>query len=130
MHKMNNIRAASRAKQGGMSFFGMLIIGVMFAIFGLVALKVVPAYLDYFAVKKIIQTMATSDEVRTGTVADIRRSFDKRVSAEYTEAVKSSDLDITKEGGETVVTAAWSQRIPLIANWTLVIDFTTSTANR
>ncbi len=117
-------------KQRGMSVLGMLIIGAMLAVFGLVGLKVVPAYLDFFAVKKIIQNMATSDVVRTGTVPDIRKAFDKQVAAEYTEAVKSSDLDITKEGGETVVTAAWAQRIPLFANWTLIIDFTTSTSNK
>lgn len=118
------------AKQRGMSALGMLIIAAMLATFGFVGLKVVPAYLDYFAVKKIIQDMSSSNEVRSGTVAEIRTSFDKRVSAEYTEAVKSSDLDITKEGGETVVTANWTPRIPLFFNWTLELAFTASTANR
>ena len=34
-------------------------------------MKVLPAYLDYLTVKKIMASMANSEEVRTGTVKDI-----------------------------------------------------------
>ncbi|MBL8510117.1 MAG: DUF4845 domain-containing protein [Betaproteobacteria bacterium] len=93
-------------------------------------MKVVPAYIEYNAVKGVISNMATSEEVKSGTVAQIRASFDKRASIAYVTVVKGEDLDITKDGNETVVTAAWSQRIPLFKNHTLLIDFSTSTTDK
>ena len=121
--------AASLNRQRGMSFLGIFLILAVCGFILLLGLKIVPAYLEYFTIKKIIGTMKTSDEVRTGTVADIRKSFDKRVSADYVETVKSDDLEISKDGNETVVTAAWTHRIPLFARHTLMIEFSTSTAD-
>lgn len=120
----------SPSRQRGMSFISLLILFVLGGAIVLLGLKVVPAYTDYFLIKKIITSMANSDEVRGGTVADIRKSFDRRVSADYTETLKGEDLDITKEGNETVVSATWSKKIPLFTNHTLVIDFSASTASK
>ncbi len=116
--------------QRGVSFF-MLV--VYFAVGGgitLLALKVIPAYLDYFTVKKIFAGMATSEEVRSGTVQDIRKTFERRALIDYQKSVTVDDLEITKEGNETVVTAAWQAKLPLFTSWTLTIDFSVSTADK
>jgi Domain of unknown function (DUF4845) len=128
MKKTTMRKTAGLYKQRGVSFFGLLIIFAVCGMFLLLGLKVVPAYLDYFTVKKIITSMSTTDEVRSGTVAEIRRSFDKRATIDYQNAVKAEDLEVTKEGNETVVTAAWQHKIPLFPTWTLTIDFNVSTA--
>ena len=125
-----NTHVAMAKRQRGMSFISLIFIFVVCGLVFLLGLKIIPAYLEYFTVKKIIATMKSSDEVRTGTVADIRKSFDKRVSADYSEAVKSDDLEITKDGNETVVTAAWTHRIFLIPRHTLLIEFSASTADK
>ncbi len=117
-------------RQRGMSFFAIMFVLIICGLALVLGLKIVPAYTDYFVIKKIIAAMATSDEVRSGTVADIRRSFSKRMSADYSETLGGDDLDITKEGSETVVTANWSKRISLFTNHALVIDFSTSTAGK
>jgi hypothetical protein len=117
-------------RQRGMSAIGLIFMFVMGGAILLLGLKVFPAYTDYFVIKKVIAAMAGSDEVRSGTVADIRRSFDKRMAADYSDTLKGDDLDITKEGNETVVSATWAKRIPLFTNHALVIDFSTSTAGK
>jgi hypothetical protein len=96
----------------------------------LLGMKVVPAYLDYLTVKKILVSMSTSEELRSGTVQDIRRSFDRRATIDYQKSVTAEDLEVTKEGGETVVTATWQAKIPLFTSWTLLIDFSASTADK
>lgn len=125
-----DINTGMAKRQGGMSFISLIVIFSVVGLIFLLGLKIIPAYLDYFTVKKIIANMKTSDEVKTGTVADIRKSFDKRVSADYSEVVKSEDLEITKDGNDTVVTAAWTHRISLIPRHTLLIEFSTSTAEK
>jgi hypothetical protein len=93
-------------------------------------MKLVPAYLEYFSVKKVIAAMATSEQVKSGTVAEIRKSFSLRSVMDNINAVQPDDLEITKEGGETVVTATWQQKITLFTGYTLLIDFTASTADK
>jgi hypothetical protein len=74
--------------------------------------------------------MAASEEVRSGTVAEIRKSFDRRATIGYVEDITADDLEITKEGGETVVTAAWQKKIPLFTGYTLLVDLNVSTADK
>jgi hypothetical protein len=130
LSKYADINTGMAKRQGGMSFISLIVIFSVVGLIFLLGLKIIPAYLDYFTVKKIIANMKDSDEVKTGTVADIRKSFDKRVSADYSEVVKSEDLEITKDGNDTVVTAVWTHRIPIIPRHTLLIDFSTSTADK
>lgn len=123
-------KTASLQQQRGMSFLGLMVLLVIAGFIFYIGLKVIPAYIDYFAIKKIFASMAQSEEVKTGTVADIRRSFDKRISIDYATAIKGEDLEISKEGNETIVSAAWQHKIPLFPTWTLTIDFGTTTAGK
>lgn len=116
--------------QQGAGFIVVVFYFVVAAFVMFLGLKLVPVYIDYFTVKKIISSMAYSEEVKTGTVAEIRRSFDRRASIDYQKSVTADDLEITKEGNETVVTAAWQQKIPLFTGYTLVVDFSTSTTDK
>ena len=116
--------------QQGVSFFGLVLIFVVLAMIGALGLKLVPVYLDAFSVKKILNAMATSEEIKSGTVKEIRDSFDRRANIDNVSALKGADLEITKENNETVILAAWTQRIPLIPNYTLLIDFSMSTTDK
>ena len=116
--------------QQGAGFIVVVFYFVVAALVMFLGLKLVPVYIDYFTVKKIISSMAYSEEVKTGTVAEIRRSFDRRATVDYQKSVTADDLEITKEGNETVVTAAWQQKIPLFTGYTLVVDFSTSTTDK
>ena len=116
--------------QQGAGLFTMMLYFVVAAVVVLLGLKLVPAYLDYFTVKKILASMAYGEEVKSGTVAEIRKSFDRRATIDYQNSVTAADLDITKEGNETVVTAAWQQKIPLFTGYTLIVDFSASTADK
>jgi Tfp pilus assembly major pilin PilA len=131
MKKITSLKQKTGLKhQQGMSFLGLMVLLVIAGFIFYIGLKVIPAYIDYFAIKKIFVAMASSEEVKTGTVADIRRSFDKRISIDYATAIKGEDLDITKDGNETVVAANWQHKIPLFPTWTLTIDFATTTAGK
>ena len=118
------------ARQRGISFLVLIIIFAMIAMVGLIGLKILPAYLDAFSVKKILASMASSEEVKSGTVKEIRDNFDRRASIDNVDSIKGADLEITKENNEAVVVAAWTQRIPLFTNYTLLIDFSMSTTDK
>ena len=89
--------------------------------------KLMPAYVEYFTVKKMLRAMDEQGDLK-GNVRDIRNAFDKRNAIEDVKNVRPDDLEITKEGGEAVVTANWSVRIPMVHNVSACLDFTATTA--
>ncbi len=132
MHKLitaKSSRFASPDSQRGVGFFSLILYFVVGGVLVLLVLKLFPVYIDYFAIKKVIAAMATSEEIRTGTVGEIRSSFDRRAVIDNITSIKSTDLDISKENGDAVVSATWQQAVPLFTGYTLMIDFSVSTAN-
>jgi hypothetical protein len=63
-----------------------------------------------------------------GTVRDIRHSFDKRNAIEDVKNVRPDDLEITKEGGEAVVSVSWSRARPDGVERERLLDFSATTA--
>jgi len=114
-------------KQSGVSLMGLIVTLGVLGFLGVMAAKLLPYYVEYFSVKKMLRSMEESGDLK-GSVRDIRNAFDKRNAIEDVKSVKLDDLEITKEGGETVVTAAWSVRVPMVHNISACIDFTATTA--
>jgi len=113
--------------QRGITLMGALGGMVIVAFVGLFAAKLLPTYIEYFAVKKIFASMEQAGDFK-GTVRDIRVSFDRRNSIEGVQSIKGDDLEVTKEGGETVITAVWSVKVPMIYNFSACLDFVATTA--
>ena len=116
-----------RNKQRGVSFLVIFLIGVVIALAAVGAMKVWPAYGDFLDAKKAIAGIAAS-EGRTGNVSEIRKAFDRRASIDNISAVTGADLEIGKDGGEVVISFAYSKKVPLFANVSLLIDFAASTS--
>ena len=118
------------AQQRGVGFVTLILYFVVAGVLLLGGLKLMPHYIEYFSIKKVMSAMASSEEVKSGTVAEIRSSFDRRATIDSIAVIKGSDLEISKENNETVVTAAWQPRITIITGYTLLIDFSISTADK
>ena len=116
-----------RKNQLGVSFPVVFLICVILALGAVGAMKVLPAYMDYATAKKAIIAVA-ANEGRTGSVTDIRKAFDRYSAINNITVVTPGDLEITKDGGDLVIAFAYTQKIPLVANVSLVIDFAASTA--
>jgi hypothetical protein len=114
-------------KQRGMSLSTLIFGGGLIALLAVVGMKLLPAYIEFFAVKKIFASMEQAGDIK-GSVRDIRSSFDKRNAIEDVKSVKSEDLEITKEGGETVISVSWSTKIYLVGNASACLDFSVTSA--
>lgn len=116
-----------RNKQRGISFLVVFLIGVVLALVAVGAMKIAPAYSDFMTAKKDMLAVAGS-EGRTGSVSDIRKAFDRFADIDSITAVTGADLDISKDGGDVVIAFAYTKKIPLFANVSLLIDFAASSA--
>lgn len=116
-----------RNKQRGVSFLVIFLIGVVLALAAVGAMKIAPAYTEFMTIKKTIMAIAAS-EGRTGSVSEIRKAFDRRSAIDDITAVTPGELEITKDGGEVVISFAYAKKVPLFANVSVCIDFAASTA--
>ena len=116
---------ASRSRERGVSLVRALVGLVIVAIVGITMAKVIPAYTEAAAVKKLLKSMEEAGEMK-GSVLEIRRAFERRNVIEGVSSVTAEDLDITKEGREVVVTASWSKKIPIGGNLSFFLDFVAS----
>lgn len=113
--------------QRGISLTGALVGMIVLAAVALFGAKLMPAYLEYFAVKKMLAAMASSGETKN-SVREIRNSWARRNVIEGVKSVAPDDLDISKEGGEAVITATWSTKTQIIGNFSACLDFSATTA--
>ena len=113
-------------KQRGITLSGTIMWLAILGFVGIMAAKLMPAYLEYASVKKILKTMEQSGDIK-GSVRDIRKTFDKLNAIEDVKSVKSEDLEITKQGQEATVSATWSVRVPMVGNVSACLDFSATT---
>ena len=114
-------------KQSGISLMNLIIgLGVL-GFLGVMAAKLLPSYVEYFSVKKMFAAMEQAGDLK-GSVREIRASFERRNAIEDVKSVRGEDLEVTKEGGEAILTASWSVRIPMVHNLSACLDFAVTTA--
>jgi hypothetical protein len=115
-----------KSRQRGLTMFGFLFVAIVLVAIALLAMKLVPAYIEYFSVKKILATMGQESELRSKSNAEIRNDFSKRANVGYVTVVKPQDLSIDRSGGEPVISAVYEFRTKLLGNVSLVVDFSAS----
>lgn len=113
------------AKQRGMTLSGLLIGAFVVAVVALVGMKMVPEYIEHRAIASAVKKVA-SEAGPEATVGQIRAAFDRQANVDYITSITGADLDITKERGVIVVSYAYEKRIPLVANVSLLLDFSGS----
>ena len=107
----------SRARQRGISFIGLLFLGVILAFLAIVGAKVVPTASEYMSIVKAVKKAAGDGD----TVPAVRASFDRTASVDYIDSISGKDLDVTKVNDKIVVRFAYNKEIPLFGPAYLLI---------
>lgn len=106
-------------RQKGISLTGLILVLMVLGLFALLAIKVVPSYIEFRAVRDGVARAKAAG----GSVADMQRSFDKFAEINNVSAIQGRDLVITREGDTPAISFAYEKRIPLTERATLVIDY-------
>lgn len=113
-------------RQRGLSLVGTLIIAILIIGAIIMAMRMVPVYNEYFAVKRALGAIASSSDAQSPEA--IRSAFNRKAMVEDISTVKGEDLTIAKDNGRYVIEAQWERRIDLVANVSLVFTFQTTSA--
>ena len=112
--------------QRGLSINALMIGGAAIGVLALLAMKIVPEYMEFGTVVKTVKATAADTSLKDASVAQVRTSFAKRAEIDSIKSISEKDLDITKEGGELVISFAYTKKVPLFKNVSLVFSTTIS----
>lgn len=110
--------------QRGISFFGLLIVGVLLALLAIVGARVLPTATEFMAIQKAAKKAAAEG----GTVPQVRAAFDRTASVDYISSISGKDLEVTKDGDKVVVQFAYDKEIPLAGPAYLLLKYRGSSA--
>ena len=100
---------------------GFLCTTVVVIIVALIAFRVGPSYIEYFTVQKALDQ--TLREVQNPTISEIKRSMDRRLSADYVDSVNSGEVVVGREGNLIVATLSWQKILHMIGNASILLEF-------
>lgn len=107
-----------KRQQQGLTFFGLLIVGILLAYTGVILAQVAPTYIEYIAVQKAVDKAAAGS-----TVAEVRSIFDKAATIDDIRTITGKDLVVGKEGDRVVVSYAYVREIHLVGPAHLVMKY-------
>lgn len=97
-----------RARQRGISFIGLLIVGALLAVAAVIGAEAFPTVVEYQAVVKAANKAAAGN-----SVPEVRSLFDKAASIDNIKSISGKDLEVTKDGDKVVVSFAYQREIHL-----------------
>jgi Tfp pilus assembly protein PilX len=103
---------------GGMLFF-MVLIG--FGVY--TAARVLPAYMDYWVIKKIMRNVLDQPDLLQIAERDLRMKFTKELSLNNVKVVTPDDLEIEQVPGGLRLSTHFSVKEPFMGPVSLCLDF-------
>lgn len=124
------MNTAMPAQQRGITFSGFIFGAVVLVFLAIMALKLIPAYLQAAEIKDIFETIAHDPDMQKASLHDIKASFDRRASIDAITAIHADDIDISDDNGRPVLSASYGVKIPVAGNVSLYLDFHPSSAGK
>ena len=107
--------------QRGLTIFGFLFVAAVVVTIALVSFRIMPAYVEYLSVKKALET--SLDDSPTGNLQEVRRAFERKLSAGYIESVRASDVVVSRDGNAIVASVSWQRILHMIGNASILLEF-------
>ncbi|MGE8294850.1 MAG: DUF4845 domain-containing protein [Pseudomonas sp.] len=110
--------------QQGLSILGWLVVLAVVAFFASTGFKVLPHYLDYMSMEKIITSVETDKAADVRTVGEFYNHVSKGMQVNNIRDLNMRDaLEVKVENNEFRVHLKYEKREPLIENLDLVVNF-------
>ncbi len=113
-------------RQSGITLIGFVIILIIAAFFAYTAMKLVPAYLDYFNVAKALNTVATQSASGDMSVEEVQRQLDTQQLSQYfaDEDIDAKNITVvsTPSGGRSL-RLSYDKKIPWLYNIDFLVHF-------
>ena len=108
-------------RQEGMTAIGWLIVLALIGFFVLLALRMVPSYLEFF---KVVSTLdSLESEGAMDSPQEIRKLLERRFDISYVHSLTPNEVAVKSAGANWDVIADYDSRVHLFANVDVVMSF-------
>lgn len=116
MHSMN--------KQRGITFWGLLMIGIMVGFYVFLFFKLLSPYMEYGKVKTSLENVARQPDAGNMERAEIMAALERRFAIEDVSRVDlKKNLIIEKKPGVTIMRITYEVRVPLFYQVSALLEF-------
>ena len=112
--------------QRGMTVIGMLLLLIVIAFMALIAMKVVPMYVQYFSIKSTIESIRKEPQLAQMSTQDIQNAIQKRFDIGYVDNITARDLKIRNENRGRVLDLEYQDERALFYGLSIVLKVSES----
>ena len=112
-------------KSKGITLIGFVIVLVVAGFFAYVAMKLIPAYTEYFGVVKSMDQLSKEPGVASKSLDQLRRDLGFKFSTQYVDEqnVPLTSVTAVRDAGKVILRTAYERRIPFMYNVDLLVSF-------
>jgi len=104
-----------------MTVIGMLLLIIVIAFVALIAMKVVPMYVQYFSIKSTIESIRKEPQVAQMSAQDIQNAIQKRFEIGYVDNIIARDLKIRNDRNGRVLDLVYQDERTLFYGLSVVL---------
>ncbi|GAA4363566.1 DUF4845 domain-containing protein [Kangiella marina] len=112
----------NRQYQNGMTAAGWLIIMAIVLFFMYLAIKLIPAYMEFFSIKSSLESVAEETNSNSSK-SDLQRLISGRFSVNNIDIIKTDDVEIKDITGGKALYVEYENRISLFGNVSALVEF-------
>jgi hypothetical protein len=113
-------------RQRGMTPIGWIFVFLLIAFSTLVALKLVPIYLDSFTIASVISDLKKEPGIAAKTPREVVTIIEKRLDINMVEGITTDDIFAEKVGDTMTISAEYEVRKNMLGNVDVVVSFNKS----
>lgn len=109
----------------GITLLGFLVMLCVVGFFAYVAMRLVPAYVEYFGVVKSMEMVKMEPGSGQRSIEEIRRDLSLKFDTQYVDEndVPPQAIQLKREGGGSVLRIAYEKRVKFMYNVDLLVSF-------
>ncbi len=109
--------------QSGLTLIGFIIVLAVLGMAAYIAMKLVPMYAEYYAVKQALNGLQVEPGIGTETPARIQDLFFRRLYISYADNVKPENVKLKRIENGWQMDVNWEVRKPMMGNIDVVGKF-------
>ena len=121
MRAIKLMKRESSERQRGLTVIGMLLLIVVLGFMALVAMKVIPMYIQYFTIKSTIESIRKEPQLAQMGLMDIQTAIQKRFDIGYVDKITAKDLKLRNDRSGRVLDLVYEDDQPLFYGLHIVL---------
>ncbi len=113
-------------RQRGVTLIGFATLLIVVGFFAYAAMKLWPAYIEYYGVVKSMKTLQSEPGIETASIDQIRQKLNVQFDLQYVDEndIPAAGYKLNTQNGNRSLTIAWDKDIPFIYNVDFLVHFT------